>query len=1190
MLPPHREPLMKPIYLSFQASNSSNASLSLLRRVTLYLIISVFLLCSVLIRQVEGRSFYREYFRTQATKGRDQKPQHLEIGKPLERSLKGGESHYYAITLTTGQFLSIAVEQKGIDVVLRLFEPNDRKVDEVDSPNGAQGLEIISEVAQVSGVYRLEVSSLENTAPTGVYEVQIKTLRLATSVDATQVVASRQARRIFDEGEQLRKQRNADSIRAAIKKYEEALPLLRTISDKKQEAVTLHNLGKCYELLSDRRQALDYYLKALPLFQAVGARVEEAITLNNIAAMYSLLGEKRAALKYFEQVLPLRRQANDRAGEATTLSNIGVVYYDLGDKEKALAYFEQALPILRGLGESGREATTLSNMGAIYSSIGQKQKALEYYNQAVSAFKASKDLRGEATALTNMGLVFSHLGDIGKALEYFSQSLPIQERLGDRSGVAHTLINMGAVSDNLGEKQKALSYYERALELKRAIQDRHGESIILNNMGRIFEQLGEFHKALKHYNSALSLKQALIDRDGEATTLTNIGAVYDIAGEKDLGMQYYRKALAIFQDTKNARGQVSVLGNIGSILLDQEKERDALDYLNRALTLTRSIEDREGEATTLNNISIAYAALGEKQKALDYLYQALPIRRAIGDRSGEAVTLNNLGEIHRLLGDQNKALELFKTALPLRQATGDRSGEAKTLASMGRLFEAQEDFQQALDLYLKSIEYQEEIRTKARIEELKTRFAEHTVNAYERAILLSRRLGLNKEAFNLSERARARTFLDQLGNVHIDVHKSGDPRLAQELKDLEVKLSIIRLRLSNERARPQSTSMNSERSALEKELIAVEQKYKDLLTQLKSTNPEYASLRSVDTLMLSEVQALLEVNTTLISYFVTPSKTTAFVITKNSFHTVEVIKKESDLQSAVLWFRSFDNLQDKNPESLRELYKWLIAPLKPYLKGRKLCIIPHGILNYLPFAALSDGRRYLVDDYTLTMLPSASVLPFIIKKHPPGNHKMLVITNAKAKGLDLLTYADQEAEALGRLYPKHAVVNKDATEMAFRAQAGDYSILHIAAHGQLNSSSPLLSRIILGPDAENDGSLEVREVYELDLLNSELVTLSACDTQLGEHSRGDDIVGLNRAFIYAGAPTVVASLWSVDDKSTSLFMKSFYGHIEQGLSKAAALREAQRETRVMYPHPYYWAPFVLTGDGGKFRAAKYLLN
>jgi CHAT domain-containing protein len=243
-------------------------------------------------------------------------------------------------------------------------------------------------------------------------------------------------------------------------------------------------------------------------------------------------------------------------------------------------------------------------------------------------------------------------------------------------------------------------------------------------------------------------------------------------------------------------------------------------------------------------------------------------------------------------------------------------------------------------------------------------------------------------------------------------------------------------------------------------------------------------------------------------------------------------------------------------------------------------IIPHRTLHYVPFAALSDGRNYFGDEHTLFYLPSASVLRFIQEERQPAGAQMLAMAQGQAEGLPVLNYVDEEANAVASLYHTEALTTGRASKTEFLKRAEQSSIIHIAAHAELNTVSPLFYRIRLADDKDNTGSLEVREIYNLNLTRTALVVLSACRTELGAHSQGDNIVGLNRAFIYAGTPTVIASLWAVNDKPTSVLMRAFYKHLQQGMGKAEALRAAQRETRATYPHPYYWAAFVLTGNPG----------
>jgi len=359
-----------------------------------------------------------------------------------------------------------------------------------------------------------------------------------------------------------------------------------------------------------------------------------------------------------------------------------------------------------------------------------------------------------------------------------------------------------------------------------------------------------------------------------------------------------------------------------------------------------------------------------------------------------------------------------------------------------------------------------------------------------------------------------------------------------------------------------------------------EETYATVLIRLKVSNPSYVELQSYFPTPLNEIQRLLGPQTTLVSYFVTADKTLAFVVDSDSFQTVDIPVKETALRAAIEWFRGFASLRDPQPQSLKQLHTWLIAPIRQYIKTAEVVIVPHGVLHYVPFAALTDGNRYFGDDHAISFLPSASILQSIRRRAGPSSWRVLAVSQSRAEGQPVLSYADKEAASVAKLYHTQPLPTGRATRAEFIKRAPAYNIVHIAAHAELNPNSPLFSRILLSPDGGDSGAIEVREIYGMDLARTNLVVLSACQTQLGGQGKGDDIVGLNRAFIYAGASSVVASLWTVDDEATSLLMEAFYFHLKHGMSKAAALQAAQAATRKKYPHPYYWAAFVLTGDPG----------
>jgi len=606
----------------------------------------------------------------------------LEVGKPAERQMAGGQVHSYQLALSVGEYLRLVVEQMGIDVVVAAFDPEGKEICRIDSPNGMRGPESVYLIAKSSGSYRLEVRASEKDSAPGRYQAKIEALRIPSPQDIG-LAAWHEA---FAEGMKLKTQATAESLRGAISKYQEALGYLHDAIEPGAKAQTLHGLGEVYFQLGERKSALDAFLQALPLMLAAGDRSGEAFALNSIGQAYYSLGEGQKALSYHNQSLHIFRVIDNRSGEASALNCIGTVYYSLGEKQKALDYYNQSLLIFRVVGYRIGEAALLNNIGLVYDSLGEKQKALDYYNQSLPMSRAAGNRDGEANLLNNIGLVYYFLGESQKALDHYNQALSMRRAAGDRSGEATTLNNIGGAYMFLGEVRKALDYYSQALPLQRAAGNRRGEATTLNNIGQAYDLLGEKQKALDYYDQALPLERASGDRSGEAATLNNIGLVYDSLGEKQKALDYYDQALPLQRAVGDRRSEAATLTSIGGVYDSLGEKQKALGYHNQALPLRRAVGDRGGEAVTLTSIGLVYDSLGEWQKALDYYSKALTLNRAVGDRRGEAVTLNNIGAAYNLLGEKQKALDYHNQALPLRQAVGDRRGEAATLNNIGAIY------------------------------------------------------------------------------------------------------------------------------------------------------------------------------------------------------------------------------------------------------------------------------------------------------------------------------------------------------------------------------------------------------------------------------------------------------------------------------------------------------------------------
>jgi tetratricopeptide (TPR) repeat protein len=469
----------------------------------------------------------------------------LEPGKPVERELSGGQSHFYKITLTSGQYLKIAVIKRGVDALVTLFTPDGKKIGEIVSEQATEGSETISAIAEAAGAYRVEARSAEKTAKTGRYEIKVEELREATTEDKYRVAAES----AFREAWRLQNGKLEDK-RKSIEKYREALDLCRRTGDREGEAEALHNMGWVYRTLGEMKEAQDSYNEALPIFQALGKHSRAAVTLNNIGRVYQSLGEMKKALDNYNEALPILQSAGDRRSEAMTLNNIGSVYQALGEAQKALDNYNEALPIFQAIGSRDGEVAILNNIGALYLSLGEIQKALDKNNESLPIRRAIGDRSGEANTLNNIGSAYQSLGEMQKALEKHNEALQLRRATGDRIGEALSLHNIGRVYNSLGEGQKALEKFNEALRIRRAVTDRSGEAYTLHYIGQTYISFGDLQKALENYREALPISREVGDRNAEAAILLGIARAELKQGNLTLARQTIEQAIGIVESLR----------------------------------------------------------------------------------------------------------------------------------------------------------------------------------------------------------------------------------------------------------------------------------------------------------------------------------------------------------------------------------------------------------------------------------------------------------------------------------------------------------------------------------------------------------------------------------------------------------------------------------------------------------------
>lgn len=703
------------------------------------------------------------------------------------------------------------------------------------------------------------------------------------------------------------------------------------------------------------------------------------------------------------------------------------------------------------------------------------------------------------------------------------------------------------------------------------------------------DYLGRWPEAIKPLQEAADLYQELGDRVNLARALTNCGIIY-------------------------TRGYMYGCEGFGPAQLSE-----AESCHRRALAIARSAKASHLEGQAWNNLGAVHKELGRWREALHCYRRHLAISRRAGNLPGVGRAANNIGEGYQHLGQWKRAEASYRQALQVMQEHGDRYEEADILANLASLLRQRGRLEEASATFERSIEAVESLRVNVMALEARADYANTVTQVYGGKVLLSLETGRTGEAFDYVERAKSRAFIEMLANRSSRPTSRVPAELLAEEQDLRARL----------RAQYQANAPAAETAPLEAQLEATRRR-------IHLIDAEYASFTTVAPLTHQQVRQRLPHDAVLLEYYVTPAAALVFVVTRDSVQARVLAISPADLEQ-----KAFDNsrhlrrlLPDAqgrlhDPWILSRLHDSLIAPVWDRIRGkRRLYLIPHGVLHYVPFHALSyrgadGGRRYLVQDLTITYAPSATVLLEYCQSKTNSPHSSCLVLG---HGRDL-ALAEAEARAIAALTGTRPYLGEQARREVVYQEAGRHRYLHFSCHGVFNARFPLNSGLVLA-----DGLLDAGEVLDRLQLEADLVTLSACETGLSRITRGDELVGLARAFIYAGTPSVLVSLWKVDELSTRLLMEHLYRDLvsvaagSPSLGIAEALRRAQLYLMQLtsedlrsrlaeygeepaaidrrlehlasvygiaqgdrpFAHPYFWAPFVLIGEHTEAGAGRSL--
>ncbi len=841
-------------------------------------------------------------------------------------------------------------------------------------------------------------------------------------------------------------------------------------------------------------------------------------------------------------------------------------------------------------------ADQLQQQGRQQYQASQWDAAIKSWQQARTLYQQGQNHQGEAIALTSLGAVYVRLERYQAAITVLSDFLPLATQIDDRQIEAQALGNLGIAYAALGNYARAIESQRAAGKLMFAIGDRQGLGQVLVNLGNAFEAVGDYDNATIAYQQSLKIARQMGDPVSEGTALGNLGTVYSDRGQYDDAIAMQQRSLEIAESIGNREGQASALINLGTVYHVRGDRTRAVTLYQKSLTIAQQIDSRRQIVEALGSLGLAYEDLKDYPRSIDYYQKSLAIVQTLHDPQLTGLTLNNLGHVLFSAGKLAAAEQRLRTAIALLDALRPGLGDTYKASIFDTQVYTYNLLQQILIAAQKpeaALEITEHGRARAFVELLARRVQKPAVSGQEAGAKTQKPADAATSPNNQSLTGNSQPLA--VSPITIDAIK----RVAQQQNATLVEYGIVP---------DDDFKVQGKQRARESELFI-------WVVQPTGT----VAFRRVDLKPLWQKDATLA-DVVRVARCLTPGDNCGGLTQKiRGLGVVSASSASGTSQLPGTPATATDTATSKRTigqhvrlyPGLRKLHQLLIDPiadLLPRNPSDRIIFIPQESLFLVPFVALQDADgSYLIQHHTILTAPAIQVLELTRQQREKGSAGIaahsLPLTPAAAlivgnptmpsvvtdpgqppEPLAPLPGAEKEAIAIAQLLGTQAITGAQATKVSILKKLPTARLVHLATHGLLeyggqNTSLEGLGipgAIALAPSDQDDGLLTTSEVLNLQL-HADLVTLSACDTGQGRIS-GDGVVGLSRAFISAGVPSVIVSLWAVPDAATAKLMTTFYRTLQQHPDKAQALRQAMLTTLKDYPYPIDWAAFTLIGE------------
>lgn len=995
----------------------------------------------------------------------------------------------------------------------------------------------------------------------------------------------------------------------SMESYNKALALYQKLNDNEEYGALLEDLGSNYSTIKDYGNSKSYYDQALVLYRKIKSRNKEADVLSAIGDMFYGGSKYVQADLYYDSAAIIQKEINDRSGLMYSMINRGQVsQYSREDYKDAIEKMRIGLDLAIATNSQFHIAYCESKIGGLYSYMSNYDSAVRYFDLAMDGYKKLDDKEKIAYLEIDYGYYYNYRGDFEKAKQQFEKALAIGKEINNGYLMASAYNGISGNHSVKGEFREAMNSTNEVLKIYKEKDNPWGIANVYLSMADILNDQGEYEEALSNYYKADSMYKTLGLEKIRNSVANNIGTIYFYQHNYPSALQQFVKIqAALDKNNDDPPFQALIRSNIGEIYIETKKDAEAQKLLLESLKMGND----QRNVRQLYISHLLYGRLLTNQKKFAQAETEFRSTDSLlangGEQKIKVQLLENWGRMLFMNNRPTEAEAKLKECVQLSEKILYSKYAWKAYETLADIKIASNDEKTGISYLEKSINEVEKIKTKLAGKDARKIFTsdESIVDLYKKMILYLKKQGRVQEALVYLEKANAENVNIRLNADAVTYTDAAANEAVAKTKELQKQQSIIEGQIAKEKSKPEEFQHKEQIVQWEKMRSITAEQYKSYVNDLKVKYPNLPAFKTVDPGEFMAQRRRIPSDVAVVSYLVTDKEMSVFVVMKDTIFIKDIPVDKELLQQKIRSFYAAHARSSKSARDIRggkvsaadntkkpkedasqiaaELYDILVAPyMNDLVNKQRIAIVPSGLLCFVPFDALIRKSA----DGTSTYLGEIKQLFYV--------NKITTVTNSLGEPLTdfrilaagnpdkSLPNAEKEVTALQSIMPNTTVyVREQATKKNVLGNKGDFNVLHLATHGMLDYANADSSYLVFASDpvTHDNGKLTIKEIQAtLDIDRFGIILLSACETAVIREVAEGWPISMGTAFIEMGVPSVVATLWQVDDNATSMLMQQFYTNLKT-MDKVKALQQAQHYLRTQpgYEDPYFWAPFQLVG-------------